>query len=225
DGESAAHGQRVLGAEADGGGQDLPGGVALDGAVHAGKCLRAQLARGGGGQSYGGGCSVDRNRPVIAGHVPVELVVGIEIANRVRAAVVDEDGLGGIHRAGNVDLQLAVAAFAAALVLESLAGGIGYRKLKIYIPGAVDTSKTVLIHYSSPNAVRYFDSHDEFYWNVTGNDWPVPIDAASATVALPASASGQLRAQAFTGVYGSVQRDATWEVLASTVSFRAENPL
>src|SRR5581483_1602436 len=127
DGESAAHGQRVLGAEADGGGQDLPGGVALDGAVHAGKCLRAQLARGGGGQSYGGGCSVDRNRPVIAGHVPVELVVGIEIANRVRAAVVDEDGLGGIHRAGNVDLQLAVAAFAAALVLETLAGGIGNR--------------------------------------------------------------------------------------------------
>ncbi len=100
-----------------------------------------------------------------------------------------------------------------------------YRKLKIYIPGAVDTSKTVLIRYSSPNAVRYFDSHDEFYWNVTGNDWPVPIDAASATVALPASASGQLRAQAFTGVYGSVQRDTTWEVLASTVSFRAENPL
>ena len=74
-----------------------------------------------------------------------------------------------------------------------------YKKVKIYIPGAVDTTKTVLIIYSAPNAVRFFDDHDEFYWNVTGNDWPVPIDHASALVSLPEAAAGGLRAQAFTG--------------------------
>ncbi|HXZ81265.1 MAG TPA: DUF2207 domain-containing protein [Terriglobales bacterium] len=99
-----------------------------------------------------------------------------------------------------------------------------YRKLKIYIPGATDTTKTVLLTYSSPNAVRFFDDHDEFYWNVTGNDWPVPIDHASAIVSLPPGTTG-LRAQAFTGVYGSHDREATSEVEDSRVNFETTNPL
>src|SRR5437867_710432 len=79
----------------------------------------------------------------------------------------------------------------------------GARDLKIYIPDAVDTTRTVEITYRVRNGTRFFDSHDEFYWNVTGNDWPVPIDHAAARVRFPASAAGSLRAQAFTGVYGS----------------------
>src|SRR5574340_182470 len=100
-----------------------------------------------------------------------------------------------------------------------------YRKIKIWIPGAMDATKTVEINYSSPNAIRFFDDHDEFYWNVTGNDWPVPIDHASAFVSLPSKAAGGLRAQAFTGVYGSVQHDATAEVQGSGVTFETSNPL
>ncbi|MGZ4827267.1 MAG: DUF2207 domain-containing protein [Terriglobales bacterium] len=100
-----------------------------------------------------------------------------------------------------------------------------YKKIKIYIPDAVDTSKIVLITYSTPNAVRYFDDHDEFYWNVTGNDWPVPIDAASALVSLPEASAGSLRAQAFTGAYGSTSREATAEVRGSHVEFETNNPL
>jgi hypothetical protein len=52
----------------------------------------------------------------------------------------------------------------------------GFRDLKIYIPGAEDTTKTIEISYIVRNGIRYFEDHDEFYWNVTGNDWPVPID-------------------------------------------------
>ena len=48
-----------------------------------------------------------------------------------------------------------------------------YRQIKIYIPGAVNTDKTVEIDYEVKNATRFFPDHDEFYWNVTGNDWPV----------------------------------------------------
>src|ERR1700682_5166138 len=101
----------------------------------------------------------------------------------------------------------------------------GFRDLKIYIPNAVDATRTVEIAYRVRNGTRFFDGYDEFYWNVTGNDWPVPIDHATASVHLPDSAAGSLRAQAFTGVYGSTERDATAKVDGANVEFETNNPL
>jgi uncharacterized membrane protein len=101
----------------------------------------------------------------------------------------------------------------------------GTRDLKIYIPDAVDATRTVEITYRVLNGTRFFKDYDEFYWNVTGNDWPVPIDHAAATVQFPAGASGSLRAQAFTGVYGSTQRDASAEVEGAQAQFATSNPL
>jgi len=101
----------------------------------------------------------------------------------------------------------------------------GSRDLKIYIPGAVDADKTVEIVYRVRNGTRFFKDYDEFYWNVTGNDWQVPIDHASATVHFPEPATGSLRAQAFTGVYGSTQRDATANVNGAEAQFETNNPL
>jgi len=79
----------------------------------------------------------------------------------------------------------------------------GFLHLKIFVPGAVDATRTVNIEYSVANGTRFFEDHDEFYWNVTGNDWPVPIEHASAMIYFPAETSGKLRAQAFEGIYGS----------------------
>jgi uncharacterized membrane protein YgcG len=101
----------------------------------------------------------------------------------------------------------------------------GARDLKIYIPDAVDATRTVEIIYEVRNGTRFFPSHDEFYWNVTGNDWPVPIDHASATVRFPGAAAGSLSAQAFTGVYGSTQRDASAQVAGAETLFETNNPL
>jgi len=104
-----------------------------------------------------------------------------------------------------------------------------YRDLKIYIPGAADATRVVNIDYSVRNGVRFFDSsgesYAEFYWNVTGSDWPVPIDHASAFVTLPDNAAGGLRAQAFTGAYGSKQSEATAEVKGVDVLFETTRPL
>ena len=80
-----------------------------------------------------------------------------------------------------------------------------YRKLKIWVPGAVDTTRTVKLQYRVSNALRFFDEHDELYWNVTGDEWEVPIESVSAIVRLPAGATG-VRATAFRGAYGSTER-------------------
>jgi uncharacterized membrane protein len=110
------------------------------------------------------------------------------------------------------------------LKYESKTSG-GFRDLKIYIPDAVNATRTVDISYSVRNGIRFFDDHDEFYWNVTGNDWPVPIDHAEAHVYLPKQAAGRLRAQAFTGVYGSAERDVTSDVNGADIVFETTNPL
>lgn len=99
------------------------------------------------------------------------------------------------------------------------------RDLKIYIPGAVDTTRTVEITYRVRNGTRFFKDYAEFYWNVTGNDWPVPIDQAAATVRFPEAAAGSLRAQAFTGVYGSSERNASAEVNGAETQFATTAPL
>lgn len=101
----------------------------------------------------------------------------------------------------------------------------GFRDLKIYIPDATDTNRTVEIDYTVRNGMRFFEDHDEFYWNVTGNDWSVPIDQAAATVAFPAAAAGSLRAQAFTGVYGSAGHDASADVTGAECSFATTSRL
>jgi predicted membrane protein DUF2207 len=100
----------------------------------------------------------------------------------------------------------------------------GFLHLKIYVPGATDATRTVNIEYSVANGTRFFEDHDEFYWNVTGNDWPVPIEQASAMIYFPAEASGKLRAQAFQGVYGSSQH-ASASVAGPGVSVETTNPL
>lgn len=101
-----------------------------------------------------------------------------------------------------------------------------YVKYKIWIPGAQDTVKTVVLRYSVENAIRYFDDHDELYWNATGTEWPVPIDQASALIKLPQGAAGpNLRAAAYTGPYGATASEADIEVTGSHVSVRTRHGL
>ena len=123
-----------------------------------------------------------------------------------------------------LDIQSVTDAEGSHLKYDSSRSG-GYRDLKIYIPGATDVSKIIEIAYRVRNGTRFFPDHDEFYWNVTGNDWPVPIDHASATVQFPEAAAGSLRVQAFTGVYGSTQRDATAATRGAEAQFESNSPL
>jgi hypothetical protein len=99
-----------------------------------------------------------------------------------------------------------------------------YRKLKIWVPGARDTTKTVVIRYRVANGLRFFDEHDELYWNVTGDEWDVPIQSASAEIRLPSGVTG-LRAGAFTGGYGSTDKDASVSIEPPAVRIQTTSPL
>ena len=81
-------------------------------------------------------------------------------------------------------------------------------KYKVWIPGAANADRTLVLRYHATNGLRFFDEHDELYWNVTGDEWEVPIRAATAEIELPLGTPGA-RAIAFNGVYGSTARDAT----------------
>ena len=109
-----------------------------------------------------------------------------------------------------------------------------YLNTKIWVPGAVDAVRTVRLSYGVTNGLRFFaadeggdgivEAYDELYWNVTGTEWPVPIETASATVSLPPAVEG-VRAHAFTGGYGATGQDAAVDVTGSRVDVRTDGPL
>ena len=99
-----------------------------------------------------------------------------------------------------------------------------YRKLKIYIPHADNSTRTISIEYVVSDALRFFDDHDEFYWNITGDEWPIPIESAGAHIVFPDGTSG-LRTAVFTGAYRSTARNATAEVAGTGVDVATTSPL
>jgi uncharacterized membrane protein len=99
-----------------------------------------------------------------------------------------------------------------------------YRRLKIYVPDADNSIKTIVIEYTVSDALRFFEDHDEFYWNVTGDEWDVPIKAASARVVLPEGTTN-IRANAFTGGYRSRDQNADIDIAGNGVEVRTRDPL
>jgi hypothetical protein len=83
----------------------------------------------------------------------------------------------------------------------------GYVQVKIG-DAKVTTSgvHTYVITYTVERAIRYTDAQAELYWNVTGNEWPVPILEASATVVAPPNVK-VTDWKCFTGAVGSTATD------------------
>ena len=100
----------------------------------------------------------------------------------------------------------------------------GARKYKIWVPNARDVTRTIVLRYRVLNGIRFFENHDELYWNVTGDQWDVPIQAAHARIVLPGPAAG-IRAAAFTGVFGSTASDASVAVNGNAIDITTTRPL
>jgi uncharacterized membrane protein len=99
-----------------------------------------------------------------------------------------------------------------------------YIKYKIWVPGAENATRTIVLRYRANNALRFFDDHDELYWNATGDEWDVALGMVTAEVILPEGAS-QIRATAFNGAYGATLREAEMALQGTGVTFQMPRPL
>ncbi|PIU65787.1 MAG: hypothetical protein COS84_06440 [Armatimonadetes bacterium CG07_land_8_20_14_0_80_40_9] len=60
------------------------------------------------------------------------------------------------------------------------------------------------ITYLVKRGINYFKDYDELYWNVTGDEWAVPIHKASAVIYLPKGVKyEEVKLACYTGMYGS----------------------
>lgn len=93
-----------------------------------------------------------------------------------------------------------------------------------------DANKTVagkqiyIITYTVRRAINYFTDHDELFWNVTSNGWPIPIYQAKTVVRLPDAAVGNTNAACYVGALASTQACETKEVIDGHLEF-AQNGL
>lgn len=63
------------------------------------------------------------------------------------------------------------------------------------------------IYYRMHNVIKFYESHDELYWDINGDQWQQPFSNITARVHLPEGldSSGQL--SCFTGQYGATGSD------------------
>ncbi|MHA7899668.1 MAG: DUF2207 domain-containing protein [Henriciella sp.] len=80
------------------------------------------------------------------------------------------------------------------------------------------------IRYRVKNQIRYFDTYDEFYWNVTGNYWLFPIRNASVSIIFPPGAD-IVGTDAFTGGLGETGRNASYQRQGNAHEFTTIEPL
>lgn len=89
----------------------------------------------------------------------------------------------------------------------------------------VEGRQVYVIGYTVENGVLFFPDHDELYWNVTGNDWSVPIGSATATAAVAAEArSLEIRTRAYTGPRGSRESACSVSVARNGATFVSTRP-
>jgi len=106
---------------------------------------------------------------------------------------------------------------------ESRSGG--NVELKIGSPDYTITGKQVYkIDYELDRVINSFSDHDEFYWNVTGNDWPVTIDKSNIKVEWPEKAeiSDDI---CFVGSYGEDNKDCSFNIEGKSIAFSTSRAL
>ncbi len=81
------------------------------------------------------------------------------------------------------------------------------------------------IKYSVRGAVTFFEDHDELYWNVTGEQWRVPIQNAGANVYFDEDILDGVKTSCYTGAVGSENQDCNSEINNAGVKFKALNSL
>lgn len=87
-----------------------------------------------------------------------------------------------------------------------------YIRIKIGDPNKLIQGEHLYnIFYIFQGGIGFFNNHDELYWNVTGNNWELPVEKAEAIIHLPGQISkNNLSFACFTGFYGSKESECQW---------------
>ncbi|MBN1258372.1 DUF2207 domain-containing protein, partial [Candidatus Peregrinibacteria bacterium] len=91
----------------------------------------------------------------------------------------------------------------------------------------VDGLQAYQINYDvTKGGIRFFDDHDELYWNATGTEWPVGIGEAGAVIRLPDGIDEKdIKLACYTGAFGSDAEKCSGEIINGVVTFQATAPL
>ncbi|HET7320801.1 MAG TPA: DUF2207 domain-containing protein [Candidatus Saccharimonadales bacterium] len=86
----------------------------------------------------------------------------------------------------------------------------GNTVLKIGDPNRTVTgTQEYTIDYSMQNVVSFYNDHDEFYWNVNGNQWQQPFTHISATIHLPEGLGLNGQPVCYADYYGGLAQPCT----------------
>jgi uncharacterized membrane protein len=77
------------------------------------------------------------------------------------------------------------------------------------------------IDYTVDGAITFFKDHDEIYWNVTGNEWKVPIGKAGAKVYFDQGVPQGATIKCYTGVFGSKADECDFNFAPTGIEFNA----
>lgn len=100
----------------------------------------------------------------------------------------------------------------------------GYVRLKIGDADKTISGKNIYeIQYRVKGVLRGFPEHDELFWNVTGNNWPVEIKKAQASVSLPDA--GFKKITCFEGYAGSTDECKILGESSTAVKFESSDTL
>jgi len=86
----------------------------------------------------------------------------------------------------------------------------------------INGPQTYKIRYDVSGGIRFFEDHDELYWNATGNFWETYIKNASAVIHLPDGIrKSDITTACYTGSIGSEGDDCTANTADGMVTFFA----
>jgi uncharacterized membrane protein YgcG len=100
------------------------------------------------------------------------------------------------------------------------------RRYRIWVPGAENATRRVILRYRVDGALRFFAEdapegyHDELFWEVTGTDWEMAIEEVRARVGLPDGVDG-VRAWGYTGREGSMEQAVEVRTAEAEAEIRA----
>lgn len=86
-------------------------------------------------------------------------------------------------------------------------------------------NKTYVIKYTLHGALSYFSDHDEFYWNVTGDEWVIPIENVTVHVTLPDQITSDTSANCFTGSFKSTEVNCNFSVFENRALYKTSKTL